>query len=101
MRLKECVVDVVRNNEAAFELNLERSFNVAIIDQRLPGSSGREGVGHLKKKKLHLPVLLAKTFSLEREKISGDLASDHAFQFLEKPFEVEVLLKTLSALRQP
>lgn len=71
-------------------------YDVIVLDINLPGMSGLEWLAKLRKRAVHIPVLLLTARDTAIERVSGlDLGAD---DYLGKPFDFDELMARLRAL---
>lgn len=86
-------VTEARDGDDALRLALERPFDVAVLDHRMPGLSGGEVHRALVERGVGLPVILVTAASRVK-----DVAAAHGIaRYLGKPFSVEALLRAVEA----
>jgi DNA-binding NtrC family response regulator len=76
--------------EAALELTREREFDVVLSDVNMPGKSGIELVGELRRARPETPVVLMTAFASVASAVDAMRAG--AFDYITKPFENDVAL---------
>jgi DNA-binding response OmpR family regulator len=96
-------VDVARDGHQALDLAADGSYDVIMLDLRLPGISGYEVARTLRARQDWTPILVLSAKDGEYDQADAlDLGAD---DFLAKPFSFVVLLARLRALvrrgRQP
>jgi DNA-binding response OmpR family regulator len=96
-------VDVAPDGHRALELAADGSYDVIVLDLRLPGMSGYDVARTLRARKDWTPILVLSAKDGEYDQADAlDLGAD---DFLAKPFSFVVLLARLRALvrrgRQP
>jgi two-component system, OmpR family, response regulator len=96
-------VDVAADGPRALELAADGSYDVILLDLRLPGMSGYDVARHLRARQDWTPILVLSAKDGEYDQADAlDLGAD---DFLAKPFSFVVLLARLRALvrrgRQP
>ncbi len=94
------VYDVVHESEgtAGRERALRESFEVILLDRRLPGRDGAEIVRDLRTAHITTPVLLLTALGAVADRVEGLDAG--ANDYLLKPFDYDELLARLRALRR-
>ncbi len=80
--------------ERALELASKRDFDLVVTDIRMPGMSGVELFGRLRKLGKSMPVVLMTAFA-DEALIQGAL-EDGAFTVLSKPFDVAHALRLMT-----
>ncbi len=92
------VVDAARNGFEALAFLDAYSYEVAVLDWRMPYMSGVDLVETLRRRKSALPVLLLTARDLPADRVAGlDAGAD---DYLVKPFDFGELLARLRALRR-
>jgi DNA-binding response OmpR family regulator len=96
-------VDVARDGPQALELAADGSYDVILLDLRLPGISGYDVARQLRAREDWTPILVLSAKDGEYDQADAlDLGAD---DFLAKPFSFVVLMARLRALvrrgRQP
>jgi DNA-binding NtrC family response regulator len=76
------------NADAALELSREHEFDAVLSDINMPGSSGIEMVGELRRIRPDTPVILMTAFGSVASAVEAMRAG--AFDYITKPFENEV-----------
>jgi DNA-binding NtrC family response regulator len=76
--------------EAALELNREREFDAVLSDVNMPGKSGIELVGELRRVRGATPVVLMTAFASVASAVEAMRAG--AYDYITKPFENDVAL---------
>jgi HD-like signal output (HDOD) protein len=79
----------------ALELMEQSPFDVVVSDMRMPGMSGVELIGEVKKRYPRTSRIILSSLS-DQEEVARSLETTH--QFLAKPFEVKDLKATLSRI---
>ena len=94
------VVDVAGTGEAGEDLALTGTYDVLVVDRRLPGRDGLDVIRHLRAAGKTEPVLMLTAFGEAVHKVEGlDAGAD---DYLAKPFSFDELLARLRALlRRP
>ncbi len=85
------------SGEAALAVIKNRHFVVAFIDVVLPGMDGLETLKALRKRHPHLPVVMMTGYAMENLVALSRYYG--AMEFLNKPFEDNVILKAIERLR--
>jgi DNA-binding response OmpR family regulator len=89
-------VDTVEDGLAAFDVLLNRSFDVIVLDLMLPSLSGLEVCARLRDAGVRTPVLVLTARTAEHDQLRAlDTGAD---DFLTKPFSYRVLLARMRAL---
>jgi DNA-binding response OmpR family regulator len=94
------IYDVVHENDgvAGRDRALRDSFEVILLDRRLPGRDGAEIVRDLRTAHITTPVLMLTALGAVADRVEGLDAG--ANDYLLKPFDFEELLARLRALRR-
>lgn len=93
LQLRDFNVIAVNRGEKALEVARTQPLDVAILDLKMPGMSGKDVLIALKKDYPWLEVIILTghgSFDPENEKEFGK-----AYSFLSKPCDLDTLLKTL------
>ncbi|MBL8294599.1 MAG: response regulator transcription factor [Bryobacterales bacterium] len=89
-------VSVAKTGEEGFFLIYSEHFDLAVLDVMLPGRSGLEVLGRLRKNGIRIPVLLLTARDSVEDRVKGlDTGAD---DYLVKPFAFPELLARLRAL---
>jgi two-component system response regulator PhoP len=88
--------DSTGEGKEALYLATEYPYDAAILDIGLPGLSGLDIIGRLRKRGSHLPILVLTARGRWQDKVQG--LETGADDYLTKPFEMEELLARLKAL---
>lgn len=90
------IVDIAATAQAGLQLALAHRYDVILLDVLLPGMSGIEVCGRLRRLGHHTPVMMLTAQSLIEQKVEGlDAGAD---DYMVKPFAVAELLARLRAL---
>jgi DNA-binding response OmpR family regulator len=92
------VVDAVVDGEAAGFYLRSYDYDVAVIDWRMPGTSGVDVVAEARRRGIHVPVLMLTARDTTTDRISG--LNSGADDYLVKPFDFGELLARLHALQR-
>lgn len=89
-------VTFLRDGQSVSKINRNNLPELIILDFRLPGMNGGEVANYLKNKEStkHVPILMLSA-SNNAKLIAGESGAD---DFLEKPFDIEVLLERIQKL---
>jgi two-component system, OmpR family, response regulator QseB len=91
-------VDVAPDGQTALHYGLTRTYDVAVVDRRLPAIEGLDLLGRWRRRGVTTPVLVLSALANPAERVEGlDAGAD---DYLAKPFDVEELLARLRALRR-
>lgn len=96
--LERChyAVDLVANGEEAFDLALEVTYDLIILDILLPGRSGLEVCRQLREQQLEIPILFLSALGEVEQRVNGlDQGAD---DYLAKPFAFSELEARVRAL---
>lgn len=94
-----CIVDWIRDGQAAEEAISTTQFDVMLLDLGLPGKSGMEVLRKLRRNQNSLPVIVVTARDAVDDRINGlDAGAD---DYVVKPFDVgELHARIRSALRR-
>lgn len=92
------VVDVARDGQRALHLALTSTYDVAVLDRRLPAIEGLDLLGRLRASAVTTPVLVLSALANPADRVRGLDAG--AEDYLGKPFDLDELLARLRALRR-
>src|ERR1700732_1704101 len=96
LRENAYVVDVVETGEKALGLSRDVSYDVIILDVRLPGISGIDVCRELRQRGVEAPVMMLTARTLVEQRVEGlDTGAD---DYLTKPFVLVELLARVKAL---
>jgi DNA-binding NtrC family response regulator len=84
-----CTVQEAASADRALELAAETDFDAVLSDIRMPGRSGVELVGELRRLRPQTPVVLMTAFGTIDSAVEAMRAG--AFDYITKPFEPEVV----------
>ncbi len=91
LQMDNWVTSEAQNGKEALERIKEESFDVMILDERMPEMTGREVYQHLVKNQIHMPVVLV-TAASEIAEIAAELG---IACFLAKPVSFAELNETV------
>jgi two-component system, OmpR family, response regulator len=92
------VVDAVSDGERALAFLRTYDYEVAVIDWRMPGTSGLDVVQQLRKRRSALPILMLTARDTPSDRVAGlDTGAD---DYLVKPFDFGELLARIRALQR-
>lgn len=92
------VVDAVKDGDEALAYLATYEYELAVIDWRMPGTTGLEVITELRRRQSSLPVLMLTARDRPADRIEGlDAGAD---DYLVKPFDFGELLARLRALRR-
>lgn len=84
--------------QGALERLRQESFDLVVTDLRMPHQDGRALLHELRAERPELPVVIMTAYASLRDAVQ--LAKEGAFDYIEKPFELDDMLATISrALR--
>jgi DNA-binding NtrC family response regulator len=83
----------VTNGHDAIQRIKEKSFDVVILDIKMPGISGFEIMKSIKSERPELPVILITGHQCNEEENAGMLAD--SFDCLVKPVNIEILVEKI------
>lgn len=89
------VVDAVGDGEAALKWLRAYEYEVAIFDWRMPGMSGIDVVGEVRRLGVRTPILMLTARDTTDDRVAG--LSGGAYDYLVKPFELDEMLVRLEA----
>ena len=92
------LVETASDGHRGLHLGLTRSYDVLLLDRRLPAVDGVDLVGRLRGRGVTTPVLMLSALSTPSDRVEGLDAG--AEDYLGKPFDVDELLARLRALRR-
>ncbi len=90
--------EVVHDGQRALHLGLTRDYDVLVVDRGLPAIEGLDLLGRLRSRGITTPALVLSALGSPADVIDGLDAG--AADYVSKPFDVEVLLARLRALRR-
>ncbi len=93
LSLRDFDVTCTTNGEAAIDMAEKGSFDVALIDLKMPGIGGEQLLAMLKERRPDLEVIILTGYgSIRSVEICTKLGS---YRYLQKPCETEALLEVL------
>jgi DNA-binding response OmpR family regulator len=100
LREHEYVVDAVRDGQDALRYLRSYSYELVILDWRMPGMSGLDVVRWMRRNKQPVPVLMLTARDAHADRVTG--LDEGADDYLVKPFDFDELLARMRALlRRP
>lgn len=96
------VVDCCNDGETAmlYALNVDYSYDLAVVDRMLPIIDGLTIIKAMRKKGIHIPIIITTGMSTIEDRIEG--LDGGADDYLVKPFHIQELLARVRALtRRP
>jgi DNA-binding response OmpR family regulator len=98
LRRSGYVVDAVEDGERALRYLRGYDYEVAVLDWRLPGSSGLDVVREMRRRGSRVPILMLTARDTTADRVEGlDAGAD---DYLVKPFEFAELLARMRALQR-
>lgn len=91
-------VESAADGHRGLHLGLTRSYDVLVLDRRLPAIDGIDLLGRLRGRGVTTPVLMLSALANPSDRVEGLDAG--AEDYLGKPFDVDELLARLRALRR-
>jgi two-component system, OmpR family, response regulator QseB len=91
-------VDVAANGQTGLHYGLTRSYDVVVLDRRLPVVEGLELVRTWRRRGVTTPILVLSAQGSPAERVEGLDAG--AEDYLAKPFDIDELLARLRALQR-
>jgi signal transduction histidine kinase/HD-like signal output (HDOD) protein len=88
-------VDTAADGVEALEKLQRKSYQVALLDLRMPRKHGLEVLATVKRTVPHMPVIVISGVADERELITAKQAG--AFTCIKKPFEINTVLEAIAA----
>jgi DNA-binding response OmpR family regulator len=96
LRENAYAVDIAESGEKALELAFDYSYDVILLDVRLPGMSGIEVCRALRQRGVETPILMLTARGLVEQRVEGlDAGAD---DYLVKPFALAELSARVRAL---
>jgi len=96
LRENAYAVDVAESGEKGLTLAFENSYDLILLDVRLPGLSGIDVCQQLRRNGVETPILMLTARSLVEQRVEGlDAGAD---DYLTKPFALTELLARVRAL---
>ncbi|MFF5727600.1 response regulator transcription factor [[Kitasatospora] papulosa] len=96
LRAEGYAVDVATDGQRGLHLGLSRTYDVLVVDRRLPALDGLDLVSRLRSRAVRTPVLLLTAMGTVHDRVYGlDAGAD---DYLAKPFSLDELSARLRAL---
>jgi DNA-binding response OmpR family regulator len=92
------VVDAVADGESALSYLRIYEYEVAVLDWRMPATSGLDVVRDLRRRGSHLPILMLTARDSDGDRVTG--LDEGADDYLVKPFDFGELLARIRALQR-
>lgn len=89
-------IDTALSGEEALSLLKDFKYDVAFIDYQLPGKSGLEIVGFIKKRSPETKVAMLTGYPLMKESIAKFVGVD---EYMEKPLDIEEIQAVVEKYR--
>jgi DNA-binding NtrC family response regulator len=93
MKMRDLETDVALNGEQALKLVDEEMPDVMVLDLKMPGIDGLEVLRQVKKNYPQLLVIMLTGYG--SEKVEEEARRLGAFEYLEKPTEMDKLVETI------
>lgn len=90
-------VDAAETGERAIEMCRERTYDVVLMDVRMPGVSGVEAFREIRREQVGARVILMTAYSTDELKHIA--LEEGAIAFLPKPLDIESVLKLISEVK--
>jgi DNA-binding response OmpR family regulator len=98
MRANGYVVDAVEDGERALAFLRTYDYEVAVLDWRMPGTSGLEVIRELRRRSSAIPILMLTARDTANDRVTG--LDEGADDYLVKPFDFDELLARIRALQR-
>jgi two-component system, OmpR family, response regulator QseB len=92
------LVFTARDGQRGLHLGLTRTFDVIVLDRRMPALDGLDLLTRLRRRGVTTPVLVLSALNNPGDRVAGLDAG--AEDYLPKPFDIDELLARLRALRR-
>src|SRR3977135_3600050 len=96
LKAERFAVDEARNGQTGFEMALQTSYDLLIVDLMLPGLRGTELISRLRRHNTHVPIIVLTARDAVDDKVLNFEAG--ADDYLTKPFAFAELLFRIKAL---
>lgn len=96
LRLEGFDVTEVKDGQAAFDHALSESFDVVLLDHRMPGIMGGDVYGRMRRLRPDVPVVLM-TAAMDPQGLARQVGAPLV---LNKPFDVDELMAAVEAARR-
>ncbi len=93
------MVTAVSSGKAAVRICQEQTFDVILMDVRMPDLNGVEAYRQLKNYAIGTRVIMMSAYSVEE--LKKEALKEGAIAFLQKPVDVEFVLKLIQGAEQP
>jgi DNA-binding NtrC family response regulator len=93
LRVQGYRTQTAASGEEALKVLGEKTFALAISDVRMPGISGLEMLGRIRRQHAHLPVLLVTAYADIRSAVAA--MRDGAVSYIAKPIDLDELTATV------
>lgn len=91
-------VDIAVDGKIAYNLILEKSFDIVLLDWRMPNLSGIQLCGKLRKEGYNKPIILLTALSDVANKIEA--LNLGAYDYITKPFSFDEILARINAINR-
>jgi DNA-binding response OmpR family regulator len=98
LRENDYVVDAVADGDAAIRFLRSYDYELAVLDWRMPGTSGLDVVRWIRRNQRPTPVLMLTARDAPRDRVTG--LDEGADDYLVKPFDFAELLARMRALQR-
>ncbi|QWR78020.1 response regulator [Candidatus Magnetomonas plexicatena] len=99
LAMRKYVVEVAYNGAEAIERLKSYTPHVIVLDMKMPGMDGLDVFKWIKQHHPAIPVIILTGYSSEKEEKEARKLG--VFDFLRKPPEIDVLIKTLKNACKP
>jgi DNA-binding NtrC family response regulator len=94
LSMRDLDVSSFSNGADALAASKKQSFDVALLDLKMPGMDGEELLGKLKEQHSDLEVVILTGHGSIKSAV--DLTRQGAFEYLQKPCEIDDLITSIS-----